>query len=383
MITERHSAIQRGAGPAWQQASESPGKRSRYKFAARAFPGRGHEKATAGAGSAGVPCPETEAPTGGKAPALRRKSACTRLTRRDNGRGKPYHYRWLSWGLTVSGQHSRGVCRSPLEHLLGKRHEQLLYRESSAGSLSGTDLVIVTASAESRVARGPGQGDGQGSLAAARHGFFRHVGHADPRRLRHGRTDLVIVVPFKIWGFNPDDGKLRWQCEGLSSDSICSSAIAHDGIVYALETGPRGGGTMAVRAGGEGDVTKTNVLWRGKERSRIGTPRGRMAASTGSAAASPTALTRRRASKSTRSVSAALAVPGPRAGGTQARRTKTGPGTKTGSPAGWHGRNRVEKVNEHATSAAHPGGLCQPSSGREFRSWESKGALAWSKLLMA
>ena len=29
---------------------------------------------------------------------------------------------------------------------------------------------------------------------------------------------------------------------------------------------------MAVRAGGEGDVTKTNILWSGKERSRIGTP---------------------------------------------------------------------------------------------------------------
>ena len=53
---------------------------------------------------------------------------------------------------------------------------------------------------------------------------------------------------------------------------FCASAIAHDGVVYALETGPRGGGTMAVRAGGEGDVTKTRLLWRGNERSRIGTP---------------------------------------------------------------------------------------------------------------
>ena len=29
---------------------------------------------------------------------------------------------------------------------------------------------------------------------------------------------------------------------------------------------------MAVRAGGEGDVSKTNILWRGTERSRIATP---------------------------------------------------------------------------------------------------------------
>jgi len=82
----------------------------------------------------------------------------------------------------------------------------------------------------------------------------------------------VISVPFKIWGFNPDDGKPRWWCDGLPTDSICASPIAHDDVVYTLETGPRGGGAMAVRAGGEGDVTKTNVLWSVKERSRIGTP---------------------------------------------------------------------------------------------------------------
>ena len=61
-----------------------------------------------------------------------------------------------------------------------------------------------------------------------------------------GRTDLVIAVPFKIWGFNPDDGKPRWQCEGLTTDFICASALAHGDVVYALETGPRGGGAIAV-----------------------------------------------------------------------------------------------------------------------------------------
>jgi hypothetical protein len=88
----------------------------------------------------------------------------------------------------------------------------------------------------------------------------------------NGWTDLVLAIPFKVWGINPDTGELRWHCEGLSTDSMCTSAVARDGVVYVLETGPRGGGTMAVRAGGEGDVSKTHVVWRGKERSRIGTP---------------------------------------------------------------------------------------------------------------
>ena len=48
--------------------------------------------------------------------------------------------------------------------------------------------------------------------------------------------------------------------------------MPRDGIVYVLETGPRGGGNIAVRAGGEGDVSKTHIVWRGTERSRIVTP---------------------------------------------------------------------------------------------------------------
>ncbi len=134
------------------------------------------------------------------------------------------------------------------------------------------NLVIVTASAESESLVALDKETGKEVWRRKDAGFSGTWGTPILVECGKGRTDLVIVVPFKIWGFNPDDGKLRWQCEGLSSNSICSSAIAHDGVVYAVETGPGGGGTLAVRAGGDGDVTKTRLLWRGNERSRIGTP---------------------------------------------------------------------------------------------------------------
>jgi len=54
------------------------------------------------------------------------------------------------------------------------------------------------------------------------------------------------------------------------SDSICGSPIAKDGLIYAM--GERGGGSVAVQAGGKGDVTKTHIAWEGKNGSRIGTP---------------------------------------------------------------------------------------------------------------
>ncbi|HUY93354.1 MAG TPA: PQQ-binding-like beta-propeller repeat protein [Pirellulales bacterium] len=85
-----------------------------------------------------------------------------------------------------------------------------------------------------------------------------------------GRQELVMSVPYEIWGFDPDTGKLLWYCESTDSESVCSSAVAHDGVVYVIEG--RGGGSIAVRAGGQGDVTKTHVLWTGRQRGRIGTP---------------------------------------------------------------------------------------------------------------
>jgi outer membrane protein assembly factor BamB len=158
---------------------------------------------------------------------------------------------WQTSVGTGSGPHGWGSASSPI-----------LYK----------NLVIVTASAESESLVALNKETGEEVWRRKDAGFSGTWGTPILVECGKGRTDLVIAVPFKIWGFNPDDGKLRWQCEGLSTDSICSSAIAHDDVVYALETGPRGGGTMAVRAGGEGDVTKTSVLWRGSERSRIGTP---------------------------------------------------------------------------------------------------------------
>jgi outer membrane protein assembly factor BamB len=158
---------------------------------------------------------------------------------------------WQTGVGTGSGSHGWGSASSPI-----------LYN----------NLVIVTASAESKSLVALNKETGEEVWRRTDAGFASTWGTPILVECGKGRTDLVIAVPFKIWGFNPDDGKLRWECEGLSSDSICTSAFAHDDVVYALETGPRGGGTMAVRAGGEGDVTKTSVLWRGKERSRIGTP---------------------------------------------------------------------------------------------------------------
>jgi len=158
---------------------------------------------------------------------------------------------WQTSVGTGSGSRGWGTASSPI-----------LYK----------NLVIVPASAESESLVALDQGTGKEVWRHKDRDFTSVWGTPVLVECGQGRTDLVIAIPRKIWGFDPDSGKLRWHCDGLDSDSICTSAIAGDCVVYVLETGPRGGGNIAVRAGGEGDVSKTHILWRSTERSRIVTP---------------------------------------------------------------------------------------------------------------
>lgn len=70
--------------------------------------------------------------------------------------------------------------------------------------------------------------------------------------------ELVLSVNGRVAGFDPDTGKELWSAEGHKG-YVCPSVVAHDGIIYAVG----GGGTsLAIRSGGQGDVTETHVLWR-------------------------------------------------------------------------------------------------------------------------
>jgi outer membrane protein assembly factor BamB len=83
-----------------------------------------------------------------------------------------------------------------------------------------------------------------------------------------GDVELVISIQDRVLGLNPDTGKELWRAEGVHR-YVCPSVVAHDGVVYAI-----GGGStsLAVKAGGRGDVTKTHVVWRESKGSNVGSP---------------------------------------------------------------------------------------------------------------
>lgn len=88
--------------------------------------------------------------------------------------------------------------------------------------------------------------------------------------LAGGKTEVVVPVVGKLLAFDPATGEELWRCDTGIESYMAPSPIAHDGVVYVV--GGRTNGSLAVRAGGRGDVTKTHRLWTSKDGSNVSSP---------------------------------------------------------------------------------------------------------------
>ncbi len=82
-----------------------------------------------------------------------------------------------------------------------------------------------------------------------------------------GGTELVVSGSKKILGFDPASGKELWHSDSFDW-YVCPTVVAHEGVVYALQNST----CVAVRAGGRGDVTEQNTLWKKKFGSVVSSP---------------------------------------------------------------------------------------------------------------
>ncbi len=90
--------------------------------------------------------------------------------------------------------------------------------------------------------------------------------------VKGGGTELVVPIPQKVLAFDANTGKPLWSCGTEIGWYMVPSSAVHEGIVYV--TGGRSGkiGTLAIRAGGRGDVTRTHRLWTTEKRSNVTSP---------------------------------------------------------------------------------------------------------------
>lgn len=138
---------------------------------------------------------------------------------------------------------------------------------SGASPILAGDLLIVNASIESQ------------SLVALDKASGKEVWRAGGIKdswstpllvdLPDGKQELVVSLREKVRGYDPVTGEQLWECAGVR-DYVCPAVIAHQGVVYV--SGGRSPQTLAIKAGGRGDVSNTHTLWEISKASKVPSP---------------------------------------------------------------------------------------------------------------
>lgn len=165
----------------------------------------------------------------------------------------------------ISGVHAFSLSGEPLwnaevgsgVHDWGSAASPVLYK----------DLLIVNASVESGSVVALNKNSGKQVWRVG--GIKRCWGTPLVVTSASGRDELVVSYEGKAVGLDPASGEQYWECEGIK-DYVCPSVIAAKDVIF-LTAGKRAE-SLAVRTGGSGDVSKTHVVWRAREGSKVGTP---------------------------------------------------------------------------------------------------------------
>lgn len=145
---------------------------------------------------------------------------------------------------------------------------------SSSSPVVFGNVVIVVAAAESQSIIGFDKTSGKEVWRKEAKGLDNMWGTPALVKVDDKRTDLVMCVANEIWGLDPANGDFLWLAGKTGSSMAYSSVFpgTDNKRVYAMPSSRNGGGSMAVDAGGEGDVSETMVAWKGRDTASFATP---------------------------------------------------------------------------------------------------------------
>ena len=86
---------------------------------------------------------------------------------------------------------------------------------------------------------------------------------------KSGTPELVMHHKELIRGYDPKTGEVLWTCRGIP-DYVVPGIVVVDDVLYC--SGGRQNRTIAVKAGGQGDVTETHKLWEVTVGANVTTP---------------------------------------------------------------------------------------------------------------
>ena len=85
------------------------------------------------------------------------------------------------------------------------------------------------------------------------------VGWGTPIAIRVADHDeLIVHGQSKVQAYNPDTGRELWRCNGSLQEVIPTPVVGY-GMLFC--SSGRAGPTLAIRPGGEGDVTRSHLVW--------------------------------------------------------------------------------------------------------------------------
>lgn len=152
---------------------------------------------------------------------------------------------------------------------VGKESDPTKWGSSSSPVVHG-NTVIVTASAESQAVIAFDKETGKEVWRQEAKGLDGMWGTPTLVKVDDDRTDLVMCVAKELWGMDPDNGKMRWFADATGAQQAYSSVILDGKRIYAF-TG-RGGGSIAIDAGGSGNVSESNTAWTGRDSASFASP---------------------------------------------------------------------------------------------------------------
>ena len=140
---------------------------------------------------------------------------------------------------------------------------------SGASLLLYKDLVIVNASIESEslVALDKRTGEQRWRVPEIREAWNTPILVI----AESGREELVIARHGDVLAFDPKSGSPLWSCETDIRWYMVPTAVAADGVVYVFG-GRSGTASLAIRAGGSGNVTSSHRLWTSRNGSNVTSP---------------------------------------------------------------------------------------------------------------
>jgi outer membrane protein assembly factor BamB len=85
------------------------------------------------------------------------------------------------------------------------------------------------------------------------------VGWGTPVAVHVGDHDeLIVHGQNKVQAYNPDTGRELWRCNGSLQEVIPTPVVGY-GLLFC--SSGRAGPTLAIRPGGQGDVTRSHLVW--------------------------------------------------------------------------------------------------------------------------